>query len=77
MRRRTTPHGACRRSPGAREDTRDCRANLRDRMRAHIDAGGDIIGSVEVDQSAFRDLDQFEALPGRNAQAVFQQVEWE
>ncbi|MEO3479208.1 MBL fold metallo-hydrolase [Phaeobacter sp. CAU 1743] len=32
----------------ARADTYDYLANLRDRMRAHIDAGGDIIGSVEV-----------------------------
>jgi glyoxylase-like metal-dependent hydrolase (beta-lactamase superfamily II) len=61
----------------AREDTRDYLVNLRDRLRAHIDASGDIIGSVEVDQSAFRHLDQFEALAGRNARAVFQQMEWE
>lgn len=61
----------------ARADTYDYLANLRDRMRAHIDAGGDIIGSVEVDQAAFRHLEQFEALAGRNAQAVFQQMEWE
>ncbi|MFP1632142.1 MBL fold metallo-hydrolase [Zhengella sp. ZM62] len=61
----------------ARSDTWDYLANLRDRMRAHIDAGGDIIGSVKVDQSAFSHLEQFEALAGRNAQAVFQQMEWE
>ena len=61
----------------ARADTYDYLGNLRDRMRAHIDAGGDIIGSVEVDQSAFSHLEQFDMLAGRNAQAVFQQMEWE
>lgn len=49
----------------------------RENMRAHIDEGGDIIASVHVDQSAFAYLDQFEALAGRNAQTVFQQMEWE
>lgn len=61
----------------AQADTRDYLQNLRDKMRAHIDEGGDIIGSVNVDQSDFAYLDQFEALAGRNAQTVFQQMEWE
>lgn len=61
----------------ARADTYDYLVNLRDRMRAHIDTGGDIIGSVEVDQAAFSHLEQFDTLAGRNAQAVFQQMEWE
>jgi hypothetical protein len=30
-----------------------------------------------VDQSAFDYLEQFESLAGRNAQAAFQQMEWE
>lgn len=46
-------------------------------MREYIDAGGDIIGSVDVDQSAFAHLDQFETLAGRNAQQVFIEMEWE
>ncbi|TCP27469.1 MBL fold metallo-hydrolase [Rhodovulum adriaticum] len=61
----------------ATRDTRDYLSNLRDRMRAHIDAGGDIIGSVDVDQSAFADLDNFDQLAGRNAQEVYSQMEWE
>jgi glyoxylase-like metal-dependent hydrolase (beta-lactamase superfamily II) len=61
----------------ARADTYDYLVNLRDRIRAHIDTGGDIIGSVEVDQSGFSHLEQFDMLAGRNAQAVFQQMEWE
>jgi glyoxylase-like metal-dependent hydrolase (beta-lactamase superfamily II) len=61
----------------AQAETRDYLANLRSQIRQHIDTGGDIIGSVEVDQSAFRHLEQFEALSRRNAQAVFQEMEWE
>lgn len=70
-------HGPATTLEQAQVDTRDYLASLRASMRAHIDAGGDIIGSVDVDQSGFRHLDQFEALAGRNAQAVFQQMEWE
>jgi glyoxylase-like metal-dependent hydrolase (beta-lactamase superfamily II) len=61
----------------AQADTRDYLVNLREKMRAYIDEGGDIIGSTALDQSAFAYLEQFEALAGRNAQAVFQQMEWE
>lgn len=70
-------HGPATTLAQAQADTRDYLQNLRDRMREHIDVGGDIIGSVDVDQSAFAYLDQFDALAGRNAQAVFQQMEWE
>lgn len=61
----------------ARADTYDYLVNLRDRMREHIDAGGDAIGSVRVDQSTFSHLEQFEVLAGRNAQQVFTEMEWE
>ena len=70
-------HGPVTTLERAQADTRDYLQNLLDRMRDHIDSGGDIIGSVDVDQSTFAYLDQFEALAGRNAQAVFQQMEWE
>lgn len=70
-------HGPATTLAQAQADTRDYLVNLRTRMQNHIDEGGDIIGSVDVDQSAFAYLDQFEALAGRNAQAVFQQMEWE
>lgn len=61
----------------AQADTRDYLVNLREKMRTHIDEGGDIFGSIAVDQSAFAHLQQFDALAGRNAQAVFQEMEWE
>ena len=61
----------------AQVDTRGYLKNLRNRMRTYIDGGGDIIGSVQVDQSEFDYLDLFDALAGRNAQTVYQQMEWE
>jgi len=61
----------------ATADTRDYLVNLRDKMRVYIDDGGDIIDSVKVDQSAFSYLDQFDMLAGRNAQAVYEAMEWE
>ena len=57
--------------------TRAYIADLRAKMAAHIDGGGDIMGAAQVDQSAFAELPQFEQLAGRNAQAVFQAMEWE
>lgn len=70
-------HGPATNMTVARADTLAYLRNLRVKIGEHIDAGGDIIGSVDVDQSAFVYLDQFEALAGRNAQAVFEQMEWE
>src|SRR5690606_4178569 len=46
-------HGPATTLERARADTRDYLRNLRAEMRAHLDGGGDIIGAVEVDQSAF------------------------
>jgi len=61
----------------ARAETYDYLFNLRERMRAHIDVGGDMIGAVEVDQTSFAHLEQFDALARRNAQQVFSEMEWE
>ncbi|MAS03821.1 MAG: MBL fold metallo-hydrolase [Ahrensia sp.] len=61
----------------AKADTYDYLANLRDRIGEHIEAGGDMITSVDVDQSAFSYLEQFDALARRNAQQVFSEMEWE
>ena len=49
-------------------DTYDYLINLRAKIAAHIESGGDIIGSVEVDQSAFSYLHNFDQLARRNAQ---------
>jgi glyoxylase-like metal-dependent hydrolase (beta-lactamase superfamily II) len=70
-------HGAPTTLDRAQADTRDYLVNLRDRMRKYIDEGGDIVGSVEIDQNDFSYLDQFDALARRNAQTAFEQMEWE
>jgi glyoxylase-like metal-dependent hydrolase (beta-lactamase superfamily II) len=70
-------HGAPTRQDRAKADTYDYLVNLRGRMRAHIDAGADIIGAPNVDQTQFAHLEQFAALARRNAQAVFAEMEFE
>ncbi len=70
-------HGPVTDMATATRDTRDYLANIRKKLRAHIDEGGDIIGSVEIDQSAFAYLENFETLARRNAQQAFSQIEWE
>lgn len=61
----------------ATAETRAYLVNLRTRIGAYIESGGDMIGSVKVDQSAFKHLEQFEALARRNAQQVFAEMEFE
>lgn len=70
-------HGPLTTLDRATTDTYDYLQNLRTQIGTHIDKGGDIISSVEVDQSAFSYLDQFDALAKRNAQTVYDQMEWE
>ncbi|MGV6812920.1 MAG: MBL fold metallo-hydrolase [Brevirhabdus sp.] len=70
-------HGHATTLEQATKDTYDYLVNLRAQMTAFIDAGGDIIGAVDVDQSAFSYLAQFDMLAKRNAQTVFEQMEWE
>jgi glyoxylase-like metal-dependent hydrolase (beta-lactamase superfamily II) len=70
-------HGHATTLAEARTDTYDYLTNLRARIAEHLEAGGDIIGSVEVDQSAFAHLEQFDSLARRNAQTAFEQMEWE
>ena len=61
----------------ARADTYDYLMNLRARIGALIEDGGDIIDAPSVDQSAFSYLLEFDGLAGRNAQTAYQQMEWE
>ncbi|AZQ68377.1 MBL fold metallo-hydrolase [Silicimonas algicola] len=61
----------------ARADTYDYLMNLRAQIGALLDEGGDILTAPRVDQAAFRYLEQFDSLAGRNAQTAFQQMEWE
>ncbi|SFI72435.1 MBL fold metallo-hydrolase [Celeribacter neptunius] len=61
----------------ARAESYDYLLNLRTEIGALIDAGGDIMAAPTIDQSRWADLPQFDALAGRNAQATFEQMEWE
>ena len=70
-------HGAPTDLAGATRDTYDYLINIRSKMADYIDAGGDIIDSVKIDQSTFSYLENFDGLAGRNAQEVFTQMEWE
>jgi glyoxylase-like metal-dependent hydrolase (beta-lactamase superfamily II) len=70
-------HGHATTMERSRADTFDYLMNLRARIGALLDEGGDIMAAPEVDQSAFSYLEQFDSLAGRNAQTAFQQMEWE
>jgi glyoxylase-like metal-dependent hydrolase (beta-lactamase superfamily II) len=70
-------HGAPTTIARAKADTYDYLVNLRAKVAEHMDAGGDMIGAPKVDQSAFMHLKEFDALAGRNAQAVFGELEFE
>ncbi len=57
-------------------DTYDYLVNLRAQMGDYIDDGSDIIDSVNVEQSAWEYLTQFEQLAKCNAQQVYSEMEW-
>lgn len=61
----------------ASAETLDYLKHLRSEIGAYIDDGGDMQGSIKIDQSGFKHLLQFEALAGRNAQQVYSEMEWE
>ena len=60
-----------------RRYTRDYLVYLRERIREHIDAGGDLAGAYYIDQTPYRHLDTFEELATRNAGRVFEEMEWD
>ena len=61
----------------ARADSLDYLVFLRETVGAYMEAGGDITQIGTLDQSRFAYLEDYEALKGRNAQQVFQEMEWE
>ena len=60
-----------------RRYTRDYLIHLRQKIRAHIDEGGELQDAYYVDQSAYSHLHTFDELATRNAGRVFEQMEWE
>ncbi|WP_394357091.1 MBL fold metallo-hydrolase [Tropicibacter oceani] len=51
--------------------------DLRDKIGAHIDEGGDLAGAYYVDQARWAYLDTFEELATKNAGRVYEEMEWE
>ncbi|KPP84679.1 MAG: Zn-dependent hydrolase [Rhodobacteraceae bacterium HLUCCO07] len=70
-------HGRATDLATARRETHDYLVNLRTEIGTLMDAGGSIMEAPEIDQSAWSDLEQFESLAGRNAQAAYEEMEWE
>ena len=51
--------------------------DLRAKIGAHLDAGGDLADAYYVDQSEWADLDTFEELATKNAGRVYEEMEFE
>lgn len=60
-----------------RRYTRDYLVDLREKIGAHIEEGGDLAGAYYVDQERWKNLDTFEELATKNAGRVFEEMEWE
>ena len=60
-----------------RRYTLDYLVDLREKVGAHIDEGGDLAGAYYVDQEKWSGLDTFEELATKNAGRVFEEMEWE
>lgn len=60
-----------------RRYTHDYLVYLREKIGAHIDAGGDLAEAYYVDQSPYTNLDTFEELATKNAGRVYEQMEFE
>ena len=70
-------HGPATDLAQARADTLDYLVFLRETVGAFMEDGGDITRIGSLDQSRFAHLQDYESLKGRNAQQVFQEMEWE
>ena len=70
-------HGSVTNLQKATRDTYDYLVHLRTQVRAFMDAGIGIDKISNLDQSKFEYLENYETLKGRNAQQVYQEMEWE
>jgi glyoxylase-like metal-dependent hydrolase (beta-lactamase superfamily II) len=61
----------------AKADTRDYLVALREGVKSILDRKGDMIAAAKIDQSKFARLTGADQLAGRNAQAVFAEMEFE
>ena len=60
-----------------RRYTRDYLVDLREKIGAHIEEGGDLASAYYVDQERWTHLDTFEELATKNAGRVFEEMEFE
>lgn len=70
-------HGRPADLPKAKADTYEYLVFLRAAVQAFIEEGRGMEEVGKIDQSRFAYLDNFGALKGRNAQRVFEELEWE
>jgi len=70
-------HGPATDLARARAEALDYLVFLREAVGELMDAGGDITQVGTLDQSRFSHLEDYVNLKGRNAQQVFQEMEWE
>lgn len=61
----------------AKKDTYDYLVFLRSKLKEYINVGGGIESVGNIDQSRFSYLKNYKTLKGRNAQQVFQELEFE
>ncbi|UWR53966.1 MBL fold metallo-hydrolase [Phaeobacter inhibens] len=60
-----------------RRYTLDYLVDLRSKIGAHIEEGGDLASAYYVDQARWQQLDTFEELATKNAGRVYEEMEWE
>ncbi|MFP3873345.1 MAG: MBL fold metallo-hydrolase [Thiohalophilus sp.] len=70
-------HGPATDLAHARRDTLDYLVFLREKVGMFMEEGGDITRIGSLDQSRFEYLVDYDTLKGRNAQQVYEQMEWE
>ncbi|MEM6987566.1 MAG: rhodanese-like domain-containing protein [Pseudomonadota bacterium] len=70
-------HGGPTTVPVVRQFTHDYLVDLRAKIGAHLDDGGNLAGAYYVDQSAWEQLDTWRELARRNAGRVFEAMEFE
>ena len=70
-------HGVVTTLAVAKKDTYDYLVFLRKLLKEYIEAGGGIENVGKLDQNKFSYLKNFKSLRGRNAQQVFQELEFE
>ena len=70
-------HGPATTLARARADTCDYLVALRTQIKPLIERGSGMDAVDQIDQSRFKHLKHYEQIKGRNAQQVYQEMEWE